>query len=95
MAIRNGKSGSWKREKPSNILNMREYFPWSAFGFIHTATCSYQQGINTFDTADVYSNGLSEEILGRAIKKLNLPREEIVIMTKVKSFGFLIHKFEF
>ena len=30
-----------------------------------------------------YSNGLSEIMLGRAIKALNLPREELVIMTKV------------
>lgn len=33
----------------------------------------------------MYSNGLSEVILGNAIKKLNLPREELVIMTKVES----------
>ncbi len=39
--------------------------------------------MNTFDTADVYSNGLSEVHLGNAIKVLNLPREEIVVMTKV------------
>lgn len=32
----------------------------------------------------VYSNGISEVILGKAIKQLNLPREEIVVMTKVK-----------
>ncbi|KAI0823792.1 NADP-dependent oxidoreductase domain-containing protein [Trametes gibbosa] len=31
----------------------------------------------------VYSNGLSEVILGKAIKELNLPREELVILTKV------------
>ena len=31
----------------------------------------------------VYSNGLSEIILGNAIKKLVLPRDELVIMTKV------------
>lgn len=31
----------------------------------------------------VYSNGASEVILGKAIKQLNLPREEIVVMTKV------------
>ncbi|KAG6814984.1 hypothetical protein H0H87_006025, partial [Tephrocybe sp. NHM501043] len=31
----------------------------------------------------VYSNGLSEEILGKAIKKFDLPREEIVVMTKI------------
>ncbi|KAJ7230909.1 NADP-dependent oxidoreductase domain-containing protein [Mycena haematopus] len=44
---------------------------------------AYDAGINTFDTADGYSNGLSEEILGRAIKKHNLPRDEIVVMTKL------------
>ncbi|KAI0927809.1 hypothetical protein AcW1_005231 [Taiwanofungus camphoratus] len=44
---------------------------------------AYEHGIQTFDTANAYSNGLSEVILGNAIKKLNLPREEIVIMTKV------------
>ncbi|KAI0790137.1 aryl-alcohol dehydrogenase [Irpex lacteus] len=44
---------------------------------------AYDAGITTFDTANGYSNGLSEVILGNAIKKLNLPREELVIMTKV------------
>ena len=33
----------------------------------------------------MYSNGLSEIILGNAIKKLELPREELVIMTKVRT----------
>ena len=31
----------------------------------------------------VYSNGESERILGKAIKELALPRDEIVILTKV------------
>ncbi|KAJ7158542.1 Aldo keto reductase [Mycena filopes] len=44
---------------------------------------AYDAGIIAFDTANVYSNGLSEEILGRAIKKHQLPRDEIVILTKV------------
>jgi len=44
---------------------------------------AYDAGINTFDTANTYSNGHSEIILGKAIKQLNLPRDEIVIMTKV------------
>ncbi|KAI0086916.1 Aldo keto reductase [Irpex rosettiformis] len=43
---------------------------------------AYDQGIQTFDTADSYSNGLSEIMLGKAIKKLKLPRDEIVVMTK-------------
>ncbi|KAJ6564006.1 NADP-dependent oxidoreductase domain-containing protein [Mycena capillaripes] len=44
---------------------------------------AYDSGINAFDTANAYSNGLSEEVLGRAIKTHNLPRDEIVVMTKV------------
>lgn len=31
----------------------------------------------------VYSNGLSEITVGKAIKQLNLPRDGIVVMTKV------------
>ncbi|KAG2129735.1 aryl-alcohol dehydrogenase [Suillus clintonianus] len=46
---------------------------------------AYDAGVNTFDTADSYSNGLSEVILGNAIKKLNLPRDEIVVMTKISN----------
>jgi len=44
---------------------------------------AYDAGINAFDTANVYSNGLSEEILGKAINQHNLPRDEIVVLTKV------------
>ncbi|KIO21972.1 hypothetical protein M407DRAFT_28458 [Tulasnella calospora MUT 4182] len=44
---------------------------------------AYDMGINAFDTANVYSNGLSEIILGKAIKQHNLPRDEIVVMTKL------------
>ncbi|KAL6308527.1 Aldo/keto reductase [Sparassis latifolia] len=44
---------------------------------------AYEAGIQTFDTADMYSNGLSEIILGKAIKQLKLPRAEIVVMTKL------------
>ena len=39
-------------------------------------------GINFFDTADVYSLGVSEEIVGRALKDFTR-REEVVIATKV------------
>ncbi|KAG8916912.1 hypothetical protein FRC01_002786 [Tulasnella sp. 417] len=51
-------------------------------GLEHIKT-AYDLGINAFDTANWYSNGLSEVILGKAIKKYNLPRDEIVIMTKL------------
>jgi aryl-alcohol dehydrogenase-like predicted oxidoreductase len=42
-------------------------------------------GINFFDTADVYSLGASEEILGRALKHFGQPRDRVVIATKVFS----------
>jgi 1-deoxyxylulose-5-phosphate synthase len=41
-------------------------------------------GINFFDTANVYSDGTSEEILGRALKEFTR-REDVVIATKVNS----------
>ncbi|KAI7887388.1 Aldo/keto reductase [Lichtheimia hyalospora FSU 10163] len=44
---------------------------------------AYDAGINFFDTANVYSNGQSEEILGKAIKQFNMPRDRIVVATKV------------
>ena len=44
-----------------------------------------EAGINFFDTADVYSLGVSEEITGRALKEYAASREEVVIATKVCS----------
>ncbi|CAO3632869.1 unnamed protein product [Cunninghamella blakesleeana] len=44
---------------------------------------AYEIGINFFDTANIYSNGESERVLGKAIKQLNLPRGRIVVATKV------------
>ncbi|MCJ1404739.1 hypothetical protein MMC11_007965 [Xylographa trunciseda] len=44
---------------------------------------AYDQGINTFDVADAYSNGRSEEIVGAFLRKYNIPRSKIVIMSKL------------
>ncbi|KAJ3396625.1 hypothetical protein HDV05_003140, partial [Chytridiales sp. JEL 0842] len=44
---------------------------------------AFDLGINFFDTADAYSNGESEVVLGEAIRRYNIPREQIVIATKV------------
>jgi aryl-alcohol dehydrogenase-like predicted oxidoreductase len=41
-----------------------------------------EAGINFFDTADVYSNGVSEEMLGKSLKNLNIRRTDAVIATK-------------
>jgi aryl-alcohol dehydrogenase-like predicted oxidoreductase len=42
-------------------------------------------GINFFDTADNYTEGLSEKILGQSLKNLNIARQNVVIATKVYS----------
>jgi aryl-alcohol dehydrogenase-like predicted oxidoreductase len=44
-----------------------------------------EAGINFFDTADVYSLGVSEEITGRALKEYGPSRDKVVIATKVFS----------
>ena len=42
-----------------------------------------EAGINFVDTADVYSEGLSEQITGQAIRNLGIARHDIVVATKV------------
>ena len=42
-----------------------------------------EAGINFIDTADVYAGGLSEQITGQALKNLKVPRESVVVATKV------------
>jgi aryl-alcohol dehydrogenase-like predicted oxidoreductase len=46
---------------------------------------SFDAGVNFYDTANVYSLGESESLLGQAIRNLGLPRHDIVIATK--AFG--------
>ncbi|KAI7547753.1 hypothetical protein KC317_g15038, partial [Hortaea werneckii] len=48
---------------------------------------AYDRGLNTWDTANVYSNGISEEIIGKAIKHYALPRHKLVILSKC--FGYV------
>jgi aryl-alcohol dehydrogenase-like predicted oxidoreductase len=43
---------------------------------------AFDQGVNFFDTADVYANGVSETMLGNAVRDKGLRRDEIVIATK-------------
>jgi diketogulonate reductase-like aldo/keto reductase len=44
---------------------------------------SIAAGVNFIDTADVYSFGASETILGQALQNLEVPRKDVVIATKV------------
>jgi aryl-alcohol dehydrogenase-like predicted oxidoreductase len=63
---------------------------WKAIGSLEqdAATAlikaSVDAGINFFDTANVYSYGQSEQMLGNAIKSLGISRSELVIATKLR-----------
>jgi aryl-alcohol dehydrogenase-like predicted oxidoreductase len=46
---------------------------------------SIEGGINFFDTADNYTEGESEKILGQSLKNLSIARKNVVIATKVYS----------
>ncbi|MCF8365605.1 MAG: aldo/keto reductase [Bacteroidales bacterium] len=45
---------------------------------------SFESGINFYDTANVYSEGKSEEILGQSFKTLGLNRQDLFVATKVR-----------
>jgi aryl-alcohol dehydrogenase-like predicted oxidoreductase len=62
---------------------------WGQIGALQQAEAdaligrSLDAGINFLDTADVYSEGLSEIITGQALRNLKVPRENVIIATKV------------
>ncbi|MGH8149856.1 MAG: aldo/keto reductase [Steroidobacteraceae bacterium] len=62
---------------------------WSAIGKMDQATAdrlvkdAVESGVNFFDTANVYSAGQSETMLGQAFRNLGLTRDEFVVATKV------------
>ena len=64
-------SKSWREW----VLELKESRP-----FIQRAL---DLGINFFDTADTYSLGASEEVLGKCLKHIGTPRDRLVIATKV------------
>jgi aryl-alcohol dehydrogenase-like predicted oxidoreductase len=64
---------------------------WQAIGQLQQEAANeilkiaFDGGINFIDTANAYSWGISETLLGQGIKDLGLPREELVIATKVRA----------
>ncbi len=64
---------------------------WQAIGQLQQDAANdilktaFDGGINFIDTANVYSWGQSESLLGQGLKDLGLPREELIIATKVRA----------
>jgi aryl-alcohol dehydrogenase-like predicted oxidoreductase len=48
---------------------------------------SFDNGVNFFDTAEKYGNGIAENIMGKAIKELGFKRKDIVVTTKIYKIG--------
>lgn len=44
---------------------------------------AWELGVNYLDTANCYAMGTSEEYIGRAIKRLGIPRDKVVLQSKV------------
>jgi aryl-alcohol dehydrogenase-like predicted oxidoreductase len=63
---------------------------WQAIGqlgpkeSLELVAAALDAGVNFIDTADVYSSGDSERLVGEALKNLDRPREQLVIATKVR-----------
>ncbi|MCJ1328154.1 hypothetical protein MMC10_004829 [Thelotrema lepadinum] len=84
--VRLGKSGlkiskvimggmSWGSDKWQGwVINEEEALPLLEY--------AWKKGINTWDTADIYSHGRSEEIIAKAIDKYQIPRSDLVILSK-------------
>jgi aryl-alcohol dehydrogenase (NADP+) len=83
--VRLGRAGMKVSRICLGCMSFGSAFNWmvpedASFGIVRKAL---DLGINFFDTANVYSGGESEQILGRALKHFGVKREDVVIATKV------------
>lgn len=80
--------GTWSYDKVKTIDGEQRVNEWRTWKLPEEAAREHIQraldlGINFFDTADSYGNGMAEEFLGRALKDMVSHREDVVIATKV------------
>ncbi|MBB3455813.1 aryl-alcohol dehydrogenase-like predicted oxidoreductase [Rhizobium sp. BK313] len=87
-----GNTGMFVSELCLGTMTFGEANPnsnWGAIADVDQATAdkivenSLAAGVNFIDTADVYSFGNSEKLLGQALKNVGVPRKDVVIATKV------------
>jgi len=85
-----GQSGFFVSELCLGTMTFGGGGMWSAIGTLGAKEAeelvgtALDSGINFIDTANVYSDGESERLLGAALRSLNRPREQVVVATKVR-----------
>ena len=83
-----GKTGLYVSELCLGTMTFGGEGTWKVMGGLDQASATsitraaFEAGINFIDTANVYSLGQSETLLGTAIREPGLPRDEIVVATK-------------
>jgi aryl-alcohol dehydrogenase-like predicted oxidoreductase len=84
-----GRTGLYVSEICLGTMTFGGQGMWTAIGQLDQGACeglvqrALEAGVNFIDTADVYSEGLSEQLLGQALKALGVKRSDVVIATKV------------
>jgi aryl-alcohol dehydrogenase-like predicted oxidoreductase len=84
-----GRTGLYVSEICLGTMTFGGQGMWTAIGQLDQGACeglvqrALEAGVNFIDTADVYSEGLSEQLLGQALKTLGVKRSDVVIATKV------------
>lgn len=68
MSISKDPNAKWQVNDEEEIMKLLKY--------------AYDKGMRTIDTANVYAHGQSEELVGKFLKKYNIRRSTVVIMTK-------------
>ena len=75
--------GTWQFSKRKNLAG--KYWPMlsdeESYAIVQT---SYNQGVNWFDSAEMYGNGESERTLARALHAANISDDQVIVATKWK-----------
>src|SRR5262249_35558481 len=85
-----GQTGLYVSELSLGAMTFGGQGIWKAIGELGSTEVeqlvgtALDAGVNFIDTADVYSEGDSERLLGAALKSLARPRERVVVATKVR-----------
>ncbi|MBW2962335.1 aldo/keto reductase [Mesonia aestuariivivens] len=85
-----GKTGLWVSEICLGTMTFGAKGKFAAVGGVNQkgadelVTQAIDAGVNFIDTANVYSEGISEEMTGKAIKHLGISRDELILATKVR-----------